>query len=205
MIDWGTLVAAIATIAIFTFLFGDNPIYRAAESILVGVSVGYAVVITWQNTIVDLLIAPIRSGSDWWLLIPLGLGLMLLGRFFRTTAPLAKLPIALLIGSGAGVAIPAMIDARILSQLKASTAPLVSADIGASISYLVVVVGLVCSLAYFYFSREQTGWFGRLTRTGVYVLMIFFGTTFGYTVMSRMSTLIGRLEFLLADVAGLVR
>lgn len=204
MIDWGTIVAAIATIAILTFLFGDNPIYRAAESLLVGISVGYAVVITWQNTLVDLLFRPLVSGSSWWLLIPLGLGLMLLGRFFRLTSPLAKLPIAVLIGSGAGVAIPAMLDARIIAQLSASTGSLATGDWFATLSMLVLMAGLVCSLAYFYFSREQVGWFGGMTRSGIYFLMIFFGTTFGYTVMSRMSTLIGRLEFLLSDFLGLI-
>jgi hypothetical protein len=35
--------------------------------------------------------------------------------------------------------------------------------------------------------------------------MIFFGTTFGYTVMSRMSTFIGRAEFLLTDFFHLTR
>ena len=70
---------------------------------------------------------------------------------------------------------------------------------------LIVLIGVVCTLTYFYFSREHTGWFGKSARLGTLFLMLFFGTTFGYTVMSRMSTLIGRIEFLLSDAFGLIR
>jgi hypothetical protein len=66
-------------------------------------------------------------------------------------------------------------------------------------SGLVVVAGLFSTLSYFYFSREHEGIMGRSARVGTYFLMIFFGTTFGYTVMSRVSTFIGRMDFLLSD------
>ena len=45
---------------------------------------------------------------------------------------------------------------------------------------------------YFYFSREHTGNFGRLTKVGIYFLMISFGASFGFAVMGRISLLIGR-------------
>jgi hypothetical protein len=35
-------------------------------------------------------------------------------------------------------------------------------------------------------------------------MMVFFGATFAYTVMSRVALLIGRLEFLLGDWLGLL-
>ncbi|HEX2898065.1 MAG TPA: hypothetical protein VHP63_08465, partial [candidate division Zixibacteria bacterium] len=106
---------------------------------------------------------------------------------------------AVLIGSGAGVAIPAMLGARTLAQLSA-TIELVRADTPLAIfSAAVVIIGLLATLSYFYFSREHSGWMGRSAKIGTYFLMIFFGTTFGYTVMSRMSTFIGRIEFLLSD------
>jgi hypothetical protein len=38
----------------------------------------------------------------------------------------------------------------------------------------------------------------------MYYMMVFFGATFGYTVMSRVSLLIGRMEFLLGDWLGLL-
>jgi hypothetical protein len=63
-------------------------------------------------------------------------------------------------------------------------------------SNLVVVLGVICGLIYFFFSKEHTGVFGRASRVGIWVLMVAFGASFGYTVMARISLLIGRVEFL---------
>ncbi len=196
--DWGTIVAGLLTLAILSFLYRDNPVYRMAESLLIGVAIGYFLVITWSNTLMDLLFIPLFGEARWVLVVPFALGLLMFGRFHRKTSYLSRLAIAVLIGSGAGVAIPVMLEARTLRQLSATVSPL-WVNGGPDWSVIVVLVGVLCTLAYFYFSREHKGAFGRVAKVGVYFLMIFFGTTFGYTVMSRMSTFIGRVEFLLSD------
>jgi hypothetical protein len=53
-------------------------------------------------------------------------------------------------------------------------------------------VGTVTGLLYFFFSKEHTGNFGKVTRVGIYFLMISFGASFGFAVMGRISLLIGR-------------
>lgn len=202
--DPGTIIAGILTLAILTFLYGDNPAYRLAESLLVGVSIGYVLVITWSNTIMDILYHPLVDNGQIYLIIPLMFGLLMFGRFHQSTSFLSRYSMAVLIGSGAGVAIPAMLGARTLAQLSA-TIELVKADTPLAIfSAVVVIVGLLATLSYFYFSREHSGWMGRSAKVGTYFLMIFFGTTFGYTVMSRMSTFIGRIEFLLSDFLHII-
>lgn len=200
-----TFIAGILTLAIFSFLYRDNPVYKMAESLLIGVSIGYMLVITWTNSLMDLLFVPLLDGQDWSLALPLVLGLMMFGRFFRRTAWLSRFPIAVLIGSGAGVAIPAMLDARTIRQMVATVTPLLAAGGEFNLSALVVIIGVLTTLSYFYFSRAHRGGFGVSARIGTYFLMLFFGTTFGYTVMSRMSTFIGRVEFLLTDFLRLVR
>ena len=40
-IDAGTWVAALLTLALFSFLYKENPVFRFAEHLLVGVSAGY--------------------------------------------------------------------------------------------------------------------------------------------------------------------
>ena len=197
--DPGTIVAGILTIAILSFLYGDNPVYKMAETLLVGVSMGYVLVITWTNTLMAVLFKPLFVESQFWLVIPLIFGLFMFGRFHKSTSFLSRYSMAVLIGSGAGVAIPAMLGARTLRQMTA-TVEMVQGDSFLTIfSGLVVVVGLFSTLSYFYFSREHEGIMGRSAKVGTYFLMIFFGTTFGYTVMSRVSTFIGRMDFLLSD------
>jgi len=117
---------------------------------------------------------------------------------------LSRIPIALMIGAGAGVAIPAMLYARTLKQVSASVQPMIENGTF-NISALVVVIGLLSTLVYFYFSREHDGVMGKVAKLGTYFLMVFFGATFGYTVMSRLSTLIGRVDFLLTDFLHIIR
>jgi len=202
--DVATLVAGVLTLAIFSFLYRDNPFYKMAESLLIGVSIGYFLVITWNNSLMALLFRPLFGGGRLALIIPLGLGLLMFGRFHARTTSLSRIPIAVLIGSGAGVAIPAMLGARTLTQMSATVKPLLTDAGWLNLSGIVVLGGVLCTLAYFYFSREHRGLLGHTARAGTWFLMIFFGTTFGYTVMSRMSTLIGRVEFLLSDFLKLI-
>lgn len=202
--DTGTIIAGILTLAIFTFLYRDNPIYKMAEYILIGVSIGYILVITWSNTLMDRLFTPLAAGDQWHLILPLILGLMMFGRFHSKTSVLSRIPIAVLIGAGAGLAIPAMLYARTLLQLGATVRPMTDGSLMSTISGLVVLVGVITTIVYFYFSREHRGALGTAAKVGTWFLMIFFGTTFGYTVMSRMSIFIGRVDFLLSDWLHLI-
>ncbi|MCU0726945.1 MAG: hypothetical protein MUE73_14325 [Planctomycetes bacterium] len=68
----------------------------------------------------------------------------------------------------------------------------------------ILIVGTFCALMYFFFSVPHTGAVGRVARFGVLFLMIGFGASFGYTVMGRLSLLIGRVLFLLKDWLGLI-
>ncbi len=203
--DIGIIIAGLLTLAIYSFLYRDNPVYKAAESLLIGLSIGYALVIFWQTTLVDRLFRPLFNEGDLILIIPLLLGLMMFSRFSQKLTWLSRLPIALMIGAGAGVSIPAMLYARTLKQISASVAPLYTASGGFDFSALVIILGLLSTLAYFYFSRRHEGAMGKMAKAGTYFLMIFFGATFGYTVMSRLSTLIGRIDFLLTDFLHVLR
>lgn len=69
---------------------------------------------------------------------------------------------------------------------------------------LIIFLGVFCGLIYFFFSKEHTGFFGTAATVGTWFLMVTFGASFGYTVMSRMSLLIGRIDFLLTDWLKLI-
>ena len=60
------------------------------------------------------------------------------------------------------------------------------------ISRLLLLFGVLSSLLYFYFSAEHKGIVGGISRFGVWVLMIGFGASFGFTVQGRLSLAIGR-------------
>ena len=69
---------------------------------------------------------------------------------------------------------------------------------------IISFVGVICTVFYFFFSREHKGALRLASQTGVVYLMVGFGASFGYTVMARMSLLIGRLQFILRDWLGVI-
>ncbi|MEA3409021.1 MAG: hypothetical protein U9Q95_01595, partial [Candidatus Eisenbacteria bacterium] len=73
-----------------------------------------------------------------------------------------------------------------------------------SLTNILLVIGLLGTLSYFFFSMKHKGLLGGLARAGIVFLMVGFGASFGYTVMSRFSLLIGRVSFLLHDWLHLI-
>jgi len=203
--DLGMWAAAILTIAIFSLLYRDNPFYRAAEHLLVGVSAGYYVVNYFQASVLRKFVFPVfRQGELW--LVPGGiLGLLVLLRLSRRTQWISRYAIAFYVAAWSGYLIPAIIQERILTQIVGTVppAPWTVAPM-AFLGALVLFVGVVSILVYFYFSAPQTGALKQVSQIGITFLMVGFGASFGYTVMGRVSLLIGRFQFLLQDVPAAV-
>lgn len=213
---FGIIVAAGLTLAMYSFLYKDTPIFKIAENLYVGVSLGYTIVITWYNflkpDLFDPLIVPLFSSDatvkpKYSLIIPLILGLFILTRFSRSLSWLSRWSFAYIVGLGAGIGIPRIISAFILEQIEPSLKPLfVSGEpILSSINTILILMGVISVLFYFFFSVEHKGTRAKISQIGVWFLMVSFGASFGYTVMGRMSLLIGRIQFLLKDWLGIIQ
>jgi hypothetical protein len=282
MIDvLGAWLGIFLTFCILSFLYKDNPFYKFAEHLFVGVSIGYVVTLQYQDTIEPSLISHL---GDWWKIIPLGLvALMLVKATSRRYAWLGRFPLAFAVALYAGLSINAVtqselgkqiefsmqsVDARkidlndptsnehcrehepvekcelrllrrvpgvtpgIAKELLAARAEkpftslddalnrpqlssadqedlaamrgsLVGVDAKASVqagekdwfgivSNLLLLLGVLSSLLYFYFSLAHKGVVGRISKFGVWVLMIGFGASFGFTVQGRVALAIGR-------------
>lgn len=192
-----TSITALLTLAIYSFLAGDNPIYRFAEHLLVGLTLGYSLVITVSSIIMPEVISPLATG-EWQAAFPLLLGSMMFLRLVPRARGWSQIPMAIIIGCGAGLALPAMLKARVVQQLGATIEGVGSVD------GILILIGVATTLVYFIFTRRDSGAAGFTSRIGRVFMMVFFGATFAYTVMSRMTLLIGRLEFLLGDWLGLL-
>ena len=77
-------------------------------------------------------------------------------------------------------------------------------DFWQSLKNTLLVLGVLASLTYFYFSVEHKGAIAYVARWGIWVLMITFGSSFAFTVMGRITLLTVRLEFLLGRWLGLI-
>lgn len=221
----GVWCTAFLTLAVFSFLYRDNPAYKFAEALFVGVSAAYWMVVGFWTVIIPNLLGKIWPGwiqswampgmsplrdQDWWLfLIPLILGVMLCWRLSPKGAWIARWPLAFIIGSTAGIRLVGFIQADFLSQIQNTIDPVVVVADGQflfwqSVQNLLIIVSVLAATVYFFFSIEHTGVVGRISRVGVWVLMITFGAAFGYTVMGRIALLAIRFEFLFDEWLWLI-
>jgi hypothetical protein len=218
----GIWVAAFFTLAVLSFLAGDNPAYKVAESMLVGVSAAYWMVVSFWEVLVPNLLGKLLPGvvrawtipgldaeSDPVYLVPLRLGILLLWRLAPKGAWIARWPMAFIIGVFCGLRLVTFIHADFLSQIRNSIVPLVvmsesGLDFWDSVRNVVLVIGVLSCLVYFFFSIEHRGLVGKTARLGTWFLMVTFGAAFGYTVMGRIALLAMRLEFIFDDWLWLI-
>jgi len=213
--DWTSLwVSSLLTLMIFSFLYKDNPFYKFAEHLFVGVSAAYWMVTAFWNTLMPNMIGKIHPPTllpfspqlatapaepIFW--IPLIFGLLLLSRLIPGLEYLSRWSIALIVGWTAGTNMMRYMQSDFVGQIYNTMRPLIVVTDGRlagleTMSNVVLVIGVLCGLVYFFFSKEHTGAFGGAARVGIWFLMVTFGAAFGYTVMARISLLIGRLEHL---------
>lgn len=219
----GTLVAVVLTLCVFSYLLGDNVLYRLAEHIFVGVAVGYAVVVAFHAVLAAKLLIPLSkalgegdSNQVLFLAIPLVLGLLLLTKPFKSISWLGSLSVAFLLGVGAALAIAGALLGTLLPQVDA-TADLANyvEDYGPGLglfSGIVALVGTIGVLLHFYFSAGQEGRLAGLRAglvrlwggLGRWFILVAFGAILATTFVSRLSLLAGRVQFLLDSVRGLL-
>lgn len=211
---FGIWIAAFLTLCIFSFLYRDNPFYRFAEHLFLGVSVGYSIVLTIHQGFIPFAWKPLATAftddtarSGFIKLIPICIGLLFFARLSPRRTWLIRYPIAILIGWGTGVAIPNVLQTDIFTQIHGTLTPfsqLGTLSAGEIFGAILMVIGVICTLTYFFFSVEHRGAVGGLSKIGIAFLMIGFGSAFGNTVMGRVALLIQRVDFLINDWIGTI-
>ncbi|MEW6411556.1 MAG: hypothetical protein AB1483_03680 [Candidatus Zixiibacteriota bacterium] len=212
-----TTFAAFLTLATFSFLYKDNPFYKIAEHIVTGVAAGYFAILLWHNGLIPKLVFDRLEDGNWyvlwldsskpWYLIPAFLGLLMWTRFSMKWQWVSRWPMAMYIGISAGIAVPLEMSNRVNKQLYDTMATIDWAnflgqgsfnlfDVQSGLSQLIVFAGVIAGLVYFFFSKEHKGIFGGVATFGIWILMIGFGASFGFTVMARISLFINRMQFL---------
>lgn len=193
----GIWIAAIGMLAIFSLLVKENPVYRVAEHIFLGVATGNALVVGF-NTLKGSAFRPLADGKTA-LVIPVILGVLLYTRYFKNLAWVSRIPMAVLIGVGTGAAVRATIWDNLLKQIAATAVPL------NSLNNIILVLGVLTGISYFFFTKELKGQLQVVPRVGRWVMMVAFGASFGNAAMGRLTILIGRISYLMRDWLHLIQ
>jgi hypothetical protein len=223
-------ISFLLTLMVLSYLIGDNPAFRVAVYIFIGVSAGYTAAVAWHQVLYPRLIVPLLSGSlpgSLLTVIPLVLGLLLLLKLSPRTARLGTPSMAFLVGVGAAVAVGGAVMGTLfpqtsatfslpsfatmrpeLAQLFNSTVPKTNLD--KFFEGIVVIVGTVTTLVYFHFGAKATAsgpqrgkLVNGLSWVGQVFIAITFGVLFAGVFMAALTALIERLNFIIAFLASL--
>ncbi|MFH0931346.1 MAG: hypothetical protein V1890_05370 [Candidatus Zixiibacteriota bacterium] len=196
---FGVTVAAFLTLSLYSFLYKDNLFYKLAEHIFAGISAGYYVGLIWHSVIKQQLWSPLIQEGQYLLIIPGILGALMFTRFISKISWLSRLSLAFVVGNTAGITIIQQLHGMVLPQVRSTFLDLTT------LGGIVMVVGVISTIIYFYFSKEHKGALGFVAQVGIWFIMISFGASFGYTVMARVSLLIGRAQFLLTNWLHIIK
>ena len=204
------LFGVFVTIFIYSFLWKENPLSRAVEHLFVGMAAVYTLASMYDAALSQAIWGSQRIEGGYYIwIIPILISFMYFFFFTKKYFYLYRYPVSIVVGIMAGMMICGMIQSNFIAQIQATanpaTTPLVGAGVwewtGGSVGIkglnsLLIIIGLITALTFFFFTFEHKGILGVSTRIGRYFLMATFGAAYGSTVMARMSLFIGRLRFL---------
>lgn len=211
IVDHQTLLAvwvgAVCTLALYSILYRENAVYTFFEHVYIGLAAGYTIFVVWSQYLKPLWWDRIFLEGRWLWTFGLVVGSMFYFIYVRKHAWISRLVFGFFMGLGAGGAMKAFVTTYI-PQIRASFKPLYGTDLAASsiTNNAIFIIILLTAMSYFFFSIEHRFKPIRYSASlGRWFLMFAFGAMFGSTVMARMSLLIGRVHFLLADWIPVIR
>jgi hypothetical protein len=222
----GTIAAALLTIMVLSYLAGDNPMFRLAVHIFVGVAAGYAGAAAWHGVLRPALVEPVRAGglaslANPQLIVPWLLILMLVFKVFPATARAGSLPIAMLVGVAAAVTVGGAITGTVVPQALTAAQSLSPAEVSPltgetglerSLNVAIVLAGTVATLFYFRFSifpgeGASTGLprvAAVLASAGQGFVALTYGAMFAGALSAALVVLAERVQFVWGVISGLL-
>lgn len=195
--------SAFCILAMWTFLYKENPIFRVAEHLFVGSSAGHAIGMAVGN-IYRYGWNPLVHKQQLLLFVPVILGILLYARFIPKLSWLSRWPVAFLVGVGTGQSIYTALRTQVVNQSIGAMATLPGATLGTTINGLISLIGLLAVLCYFLFSIPQSKPLRTFSKAGRWMMMVTFGVSFGNVVSGRISVLLGELTKILGDWLGMM-
>lgn len=208
------------TLLILSYLIGDNPLFRAAVYIFVGVSSGYIAAVVWWQVLVprlfNPLIAAFASGSIADMIfafVPLIGAALILMKVSPRLAGMGRGAMAFIVGVGAAVTIAGALTGTFLPQVMGTIDAFdmnsvrgdASLFIEAATNGIIILAGTVFTLIYFHFGAqakadgsmkrfqpiEILGWIGNI------FIGITLGAIFAGVYAAALTALIERISSLI--------
>lgn len=208
----GLTLGFLLTILVFSYLLGDNPFFKLAVHIFIGVSAAYVALVTVNNVLIPRLIVPLFEGPRGERILSILLFIPTIFLFFKVT-PLNRhgnWTVAILVGIGAAAAVGGAIAGTLFPQVLGtinsvdpSTFAIAGNRWGQIFNGVIVVLGTLATLIYFHFGTQDIP--GRtdkrlpiienISKIGRIFLSITFGSLYAGVFLTALSALVERLTF----------
>jgi hypothetical protein len=213
----GLWVAALLTLAVLSYVVGENPVFRLTQYLFVGISAGYAAALAWNWVLAPRLNMLVRdTRASWPYAIMFALGLLLLARGWRPLSRLAGVPLALVLGVGAAVAVGGALRGTLVPQVAASIVSVAPVDYGGGLrgwayaldAALALISTIAVLAAYRYRSAAagrpsvQTRIWQALGAVGRALTVLVLAALLAGAALSFYSALRGQIDLLAFDWLG---
>ncbi|HIE58211.1 MAG TPA: hypothetical protein EYP88_08285 [Anaerolineales bacterium] len=212
----GAALGFVLTLAIFSYIWGDNALFRIASYLFVGVAAGYAAIMVIGSVILPQLVFPFIGGNrneQVFALLFLLLSALMLAKISHRLTKLGNSAVAYLVGVGAAAAIGGAVTGTIFPQSAASMR--VFSAHANPLNALVILAGTLSVLLYFQFSaskktsdddteNQRSGWMESISDIGRVFIAITFAALFTGVYLASITALIERVSFLWNFITGLI-
>lgn len=212
------IISFVLTVLVFSYLLGDNPVFHLVSALFIGVTAGYFAVVLVYQVILARLVAPILQGIPV-TMVPLLLSGMLLMKLSPRLSRIGNIPMALLVGVGAAVAVGGALLGTLFGQIEGSliffgkNASGQPASVVTIIEGIFFLLGTLSVLAYFNFGarQKQESIIRRPWLTAVFAglgqvfIAITLGAVFAGVLTAGLTALVERSDFILNTIMGFIR
>jgi len=214
------IIGLTLTLMIFSYLIGDNPLFRVAVYVFIGSASGYAAVVVWHYVLTPKLFEPLTDPAQLLLLVvPLILSISLLAKLSPRISWIGNFAMAVLVGVGAATAIGGALVGTLIPQAMAAmdglnfrTATGTSGALYSVVEGAVMLVGTVLTLVYFQFGAKRAA-DGSVKRNAIVEILAFlgrifiaitFGVLYAGVYMAALTAMIERLSSVINFVKSLL-
>jgi len=214
------LVGLFLTLLVFSYLINDNPLFRMAIYLFIGVASGYAAAVVWQYVLAPRVVILLQTGdANIFLLtaIPLLLGFSLLAKLFPKLSWLGNFAMAILVGVGAATALGGAVLGTLIPQVGAAIDAVdfrtaTEGGFAKLVEGTIMLTGTVLTLGYFQFTAgrapdgtpkrnivfEGIAWLGQL------FIAVTLGVLFAGVYMAALTAMIERLTSMINFIRQMI-
>jgi hypothetical protein len=202
----GALLGFVLTIFIFSYIGGDNVLFRITTHLFVGVAAGYVAIVVIQNIIMPQMILPFLGSNrneKIFAILFLILGTLTLTKISPRLNKLGNPAMAYLVGVGAAAAIGGAVVGTIFPQASVSMSLFVENEL---FNASWILVGTLTTLLYFHFGIRRKSsengesqrpiWLEMVGKVGQFFIAITFGALFSGVYLAAIMALIERASFM---------